>query len=247
MPVDRLLCVVAAALVGAALIAVSAGRLWASAELVPVAQTLWVLERGGSATYAELEGAHAALTRSLAHNPSDADRHDARGATLLALAAFAAPESSERAERYVQARRSFGAAVARAPQNSAMWARLAEATAHVEGFSPRSMNALQMSYLTGRRDFRVLALRISLSFRYWESLPVDLREEARRQVNAMWERRPSRDALFQLYTNLGYAERRLLRDLLSDQEADMLPRFDRELRRWLKRRAPDRVRQQYLR
>ena len=237
----------AASCIGVLLIGLSIDRVLAASYLLPVTGTLWKLDEGGEGiSDEEFARANISLSQALAQDPASPDLYDKYGSLLLAWADLAQQDEALKTARFDLAADALSHAVARAPQNSAIWARLAYATMRAEGFSEMALNALRMSYFSGRLDFRVMPLRLSISLKHWDALPSAYQREAAWQLATMWQYRSAQSALFLLYLNLGNSERALLRKLLP-ASAETLPEFDHRLEVWLKRRAPTDIRERYLR
>lgn len=234
-----------AGLFGFTLILIALPRLSGAVAQVPAGSALWGLEEGVDVTPFEFAQAQEAALEATFRDPGNGSYHDDLGALLLASASVEPKGSEVWEDRLIRAGLSFRAAAEHTPLNAAVWGRYAYALSLRDGFSPLVAHALEMSYLAGRLDFRVLPLRLSLSLRNWDALSDELRADATWQLRTAWKYQAAHSALFILYVNLGFAERVILRDALSE-DAEVLATFDKQLKVWLRWHAPTDLRSRYL-
>lgn len=102
------------------------------------------------------------------------------------------------------------------PMNARAWADLGAAYYTQQGrLDESALNALRMSFLTGRAETELLFFRLSFGLMHWHSLPADLRVSVISQVTYIWNIYRLRNELVKLYLEMGYEQRLLMFRALS--------------------------------
>ena len=216
----------ATVLAGFCLLALAVPRLWAYGTALPQDGQYWRLGEGEHLTGGELAALAGTYTLAADRFPSSPE--------LQSRAAIVSVETGLRhlkAGRIREGRDRLVEAASRAPLRTDIWSRLAYAEFAVAGMTPLAIDALELSWLTGRLELPDALRRLQLYLSGWDDLPPEARRDAADQAALLWRARHS-VRMAELYVTLAPREQDLLRQLLPKPETDgkMLDLRARQLR-----------------
>lgn len=122
------------------------------------------------------------------------------------------------------------ASLALAPANADGWARLTYALYALSGLDRASLDALEMSFRSGRLERAPMGFRLQLILREWDAVDPEMRALGRMQIRqlARYDRR-ALDTLTDAYLASSRAGREIIRATLDSSPQDRV-RFERRLR-----------------
>ncbi|MEP0708312.1 MAG: hypothetical protein ABJL17_10190 [Parvibaculum sp.] len=196
------------------LLALAVPRLWAYGTALPEDGRYWRLGQGEQVSGGELADLLAAYRTAADRLPSSPE--------LQSRAAVVSTESGLRhlkAEPIREGRDRLVAAASRAPLRTDIWSRLAYAEFAAGGMTPLAVDALELSWLTGRLELPDAMRRLQTYLSGWDELPLDVRNDGRDQVVVLWRARHV-TSVAEFFANLAPKEQALLRTLLPNPETD---------------------------
>lgn len=208
------------------LLVLAVPRLWAYGAALPEDGQYWRLGQGEQVSGGELADLLVAYRTAADRLPSSPE--------LQIRAAVVSTESGLRhlkAEPIREGRDRLVAAASRAPLRTDIWSRLAYVEFAARGMTPLAVDALELSWLTGRLELPDAMRRLQIYLSGWDDLPPDARRDAAEQAALLW-RAGHTIRMAELYATLPPRQQDLLRQLLPDPEADgrMLDLRARQLR-----------------
>lgn len=207
---------VVAGLAGLVLLGLSAPSLLSGVLTLDARSVLWDVYAGETISADRLTAAAADLAAGLRWTP-DGELQGDRSLVLL-RAAEAAKTAAERRELLEQATASAMAALASAPGQPGLWARLAYLRL-LQGEPAAAAAALRLSMLSGAFVPAMMASRIELGLRLLPALDPETVELLRRQIRLFWLVEPNRVAELSERPEAGDIVREALNGLT---DADML-------------------------
>lgn len=125
--------------------------------------------------------------------------------------------------RLAQAHKSFLSGLRHAPGNSNLWYLAGETNNRLNKPDERSQAYLQMSYLTGQREYWVMRRRSEFALRLWQGLNNDIRQMLQREVQSL-----SMKDLGSIYQNAGVSQKIIiLREMGKNKSKDKFLRYIR--------------------
>ncbi|MCW5701102.1 MAG: hypothetical protein KIT82_00745 [Bradyrhizobium sp.] len=199
----------------AALLLLLAGlRFWAYSAALPEDGQYWRMGQGEALSAAELAELAEAYRRAAHRHASSSELRNRLGVVEVALGLRLLDAAHVR-----EGRDQLVAAAALAPLRTDSWSRLAHAEFSTNGINPLVLDALKLSWLTGRLEIPDAMRRLEIYLRGWNDLPLDARDDARMQVTLLW-RGLHHVRIAGLYRTLDPRAQAVLRSLLPDPEAD---------------------------
>ena len=123
------------------------------------------------------------------------------------------------------------ASLALAPANADGWARLTYAHYALSGLDRASLDALEMSFRSGRLERAPMVFRLQLILREWDALDPEMRALGRVQIRQLARHDPrALDALTDVYLVSSGTSREIIRAALASSPEERV-RFERRLRR----------------
>lgn len=199
---------------GALLLLLAVPRFWAYTAALPEDGQYWRMGEGERLTASELAALARAYGVAAGRHPTSPELRNRLGVVEVALGLQRLD-----VELVSEGRDQLVAAAALAPLRTDSWSRLAYAEFSASGINPLVLEALRLSWMTGRLEIPDAMRRLQIYLRGWEDLPSEAREDARTQVTLLWRGR-HHVRVAGLYRQLGPHEQAVLRSLLPDPEAD---------------------------
>lgn len=214
-----------ALLAGGLLIWDAAPRIAAHGALLPAGPAIRAVDAGEVLPLEMAEAAHRSYTQVLAWRPGDPALLQDR-ARLAGQLALLDPRSAVHWRE--EAVEDFRAAVAAAPGDGAVWARLAQAELEAGADVQSVLPHLRLARLTAPRRASALLPQFSIVMRHWDAMPDEMRAHALADLPSFWQRRALRPLLVTTYLEAGYPARAAFRAGLGKNELS-LQQFDRLL------------------
>ena len=164
------------------------------------------VEDGTALSAAALADARRRFGEALAVHPADSD-------IALGLARLDLRVKGQGDEAALDAAMAhLRQAASHGPNETFIWAELAR-TAKLQGAGASTVIPyLRLSSLTGRFELSSVLMRSPVALSYWNELPEDMKEAARRDLGRLWSTPQLRGRLVRLYLDAGYKERGILLD-----------------------------------
>ncbi|MEX1153161.1 hypothetical protein [Parvibaculum sp.] len=192
----------------------AAPRFWAYSVALPQDGRYWSMGEGAVLSTGELAVLARAYRVATHRHASSPELRNRLGVVEVALGLRLLDDALVR-----EGRDQLVVAAALAPLRTDSWSRLAHAEFSTNGVNSLVLEALRLSWMTGRLEIPDAMRRLQVYLRGWEDLPPEARDDARAQATLLWRGRHLR-GLAELYIALLPDERERLRHLLPDPDAD---------------------------
>jgi len=107
-----------------------------------------------------------------------------------------------------------------APSKSSIWASVAHADFLAGDISDETLNALRLSFLTGRLELMEISVRLRLGLILWNDLPTDLRDQVALELDHLW--RGHQKQLAEIYVSLPTVAKNRVANLLPNGQASII-------------------------
>lgn len=217
--------VVAGLLVGCLLAVSAVPRIAAHGAVLSARATIQTLDEGRALPREEALGAYDAYTQALSWQPEDPGLLQDRARLAGRLALFDAAMAPRLRERAV---RDFRNALAAAPGDGTVWARLAQAELEAGVGTEAVLDHLRLARLTAPRRASALLPQFAIVMRHWDEMPEDMRAHGLGDALGFWSRRAYRPMLVSIYLDAGFEARAAFRERLGERPS-ALRQFDSQL------------------
>lgn len=217
--------VVAGLLVGCLLAVSAVPRIVAHGTVFTARAAIQALDKARALPREEALGAYDAYSKALSWQPEDPRLLQDRARLAGRLAQFDAATAPHLRE---QAVRDFRNALAAAPGDGTMWARLAQAELEAGVGTEAVLDHLRLARLTAPRRASALLPLFAIAMRHWDEMPEDMRAHGLGDALAFWSLQAYRPLLVSIYLDAGFEARAAFRERLGER-SNALRQFDRQL------------------
>lgn len=202
-------------LVALALLALSLPQLRTELSLLQAKSVMWQVGQGEIVAADKLEQASAEFRKAARAIPLNASYWEA-----AALSGMLASLGTGSVDDLSRIRTDIRQAAEHAPGKSSIWANVAHADFLAGDISGKTLDALRLSFLTGRLELMEISIRLRLGLIIWNDLPADLQDQVALELDHLW--RGHQKQLAEIYVSLPSAAKSRMATLLPNGQASII-------------------------